>query len=94
MTWYWTFWTSPKGDGYVILAHQYMAAVLNQLNGADTSEVDDALARAAEILENGEPGSLRGPAGREAKELAGLLDDFNNGLVGPGHCSDAPPDGD
>jgi hypothetical protein len=35
LTWYQVFWTNPKnGNAYFILAHQYMAAILNQLNGA------------------------------------------------------------
>ncbi len=37
-TWYQVFWTPPSGgNAYYILAHQYMAARLNQLNGATST---------------------------------------------------------
>ena len=36
-TWYEVLWTAPKkGNAYYILAHAYIAAYLNELNGADT----------------------------------------------------------
>ncbi|PCC68353.1 hypothetical protein SAMN02745121_05080 [Nannocystis exedens] len=37
------FWTEPNGNAYYILAHPYMAAVLNGLANADTLMVDDLL---------------------------------------------------
>ena len=37
-TWYSLFWTPPAGgNAYIQLAHQYMAAKLNILNGASTT---------------------------------------------------------
>src|SRR4029078_469457 len=47
-TWYQVFWTAPKGGNvYYILAHQYEAAVLNILSGADsTAQVDATIALA------------------------------------------------
>ena len=89
-SWYQVFWTAPKGDAYYILAHQYMAAVLNQMNGANTSTIDSTLAAARTILANSAPGTLKGANANNAKTLAGILDQYNNGLIGPGHCSDAP----
>jgi hypothetical protein len=88
-TWYEVFWTNPKGgNAYYILAHQYMAAVLNQLTGAaSTSAVDAALAGAEAYF------SANGPTPKPADALrhqliawAGTLGDYNEGLIGPGHC--------
>ncbi len=46
-TWYQILWTAPKkGYAYYILAHAYIAAKLNELNGADTSVVASELAQA------------------------------------------------
>ena len=36
-TWYQVFWTPPAGNAFYNLAHQYMAAKLNILNGAATT---------------------------------------------------------
>jgi hypothetical protein len=36
--------TPPKGNAYYILAHQYIAAKLNILNGTSSTEVDEAIA--------------------------------------------------
>jgi hypothetical protein len=30
----------------------------------------------------------RGPSRDAGIDLAGLLDDYNNGIIGPGHCDD------
>lgn len=90
-TWYEAFWTPPrKGNAYWILAHQYMAAVLNQLNGANTpTEVSEAIGAAEAFLEDfGEYDGAKGKARKEMIELAGILAAYNEGQVGPGHCSE------
>lgn len=83
-------WTSPRGNAYYILAHQYIAAKLNILNGASTtSEVDAALAWAESFFGTYEPSdSLSKPLANQAKGYAATLDSYNNGLIGPGHCSE------
>lgn len=86
-------WTAPKGNAYFILAHAFIAAVLNGLNGADVSEVGDELAAAQTIFESHSPaqiGSLRPKADLRILilSLASTLDGYNNGLIGPGHCSE------
>lgn len=92
-TWYQVLWTAPSGGNvYYILAHAYIAAYLNILNGASsTPEVDAALAW-AEVFFNGntptEAGKLKGAARTVAITYAYLLDQFNNGYLGPGHCSE------
>jgi hypothetical protein len=92
-TWFEVFWTSPGGNVYYNLAHQYMAAVLNGLAGADTSEVDAAIAQATTLFETYTPaqvGAWRGNQGERQLfiSLANTLDDYNNGLIGPGHCDE------
>ena len=73
------------------LSRAYIAATLNGLNGADTTAVDAELAWAADWLANNTVdgvGSLKGKAkkaAQEAVEVAGTLDDYNNGIIGPGH---------
>jgi hypothetical protein len=77
-------WMPPRGDACKILAHAYIAAKLNQLNGVDTSTIADELAKAEELL-HACPGDY--PRSKIIA-LAELLDDFNNGLIGPEHCSE------
>jgi hypothetical protein len=88
-SWYQLFWTSPSGgNAYIILAHQYMAARLNVLAGAaSTPEVDSAIAWATTFFSTYTPSSSLSKAVRkQALAYADLLDDYNNGEIGPGHC--------
>lgn len=81
----------PKGgNAYEILAHQFIAASLN-LNGASAGvvEVDDAMAGAATYF-SGEPDGIPDPVEPTRSQLiswANTLDEFNRGIIGPGHCS-------
>lgn len=81
----WLGWlnTQPRGDKWIILAHQWIGAMNNAADASSTPDVDAALARGAEILQD-----CRVTSGEaaEAVGLSGLLDGYNNGLVGPGHC--------
>jgi hypothetical protein len=90
-SWYKVLWTSPKGgNAYYILAHQYIAAALNLLNGASSTEqVNEALAWAEQSFFNTyKPSSkLSTTVKNQALYYADLLDDYNNGYIGPGHCS-------
>jgi hypothetical protein len=95
-TWYQAFWTPPSGgNAYYQLAHQYEAAVLNMLNGADSSAVTATLNSALALLSNpaNTPtsiGKLKGndPLRAQFISLAGILGSYNTGLIGPGHCSE------
>jgi hypothetical protein len=90
-TWYQVLWTPPQGgNAYYILAHQYIAAELNMLNGAaSTAEVDAALTWAESFFNTYTPSSKLSKTVRaSAISYAELLDNYNNGLVGPGHCSE------
>ncbi len=91
--------TPPAGgDVSLILSHQLIAAMLNVASGAafSGSGIDDANAwLAANADGDGRlPFGVHGDA--DATALASALDDFNNGLTGPGHCdgSNDEDDGD
>lgn len=93
-TWFEVFWTSPQGNAYYNLAHQYMAAQLNLLAGASsTAAVDAAIAAATTLFGTYTPAQVAALAKNSALRaqflsLATTLDNYNNGLIGPGHCSD------
>jgi hypothetical protein len=94
-TFYQVLWTSPKGgNAYYILAHAYIAATLNFLDGASAPpEVMDAWNGATALFEVWTPdevGALHGnrPPRPELLSYAGVLDMYNNGILGPGHCSE------
>jgi hypothetical protein len=80
----------PKGgNAYEILAHQYIAALLN-LNGAaaGVTEVDDAMAGATDYFLN-EMAGIPNPVEPTRSQLiawAATLDQYNSGIIGPGHC--------
>jgi hypothetical protein len=89
-SWYNVLWTTPAGgNAYYILAHAYIAAHLNQLNGAAVpAEVSTALTFAVSFFNTYEPGStLTRSVRNSAISNAEILDNYNNGLIGPGHCS-------
>jgi hypothetical protein len=98
-SWYEVLWTEPQGgNAYYILAHAYIAAVLNELNGATVpAEVAAAMSEAESLLDeyDGNPQTMDGLKGKDAKEIrqdfvdtAMTLDDYNNGVTGPGHCTE------
>jgi hypothetical protein len=90
-TYYQVLWTNPQGgNAYYILAHAYIAAELNQLNGASsTAEVDAAMSWAKTFFNTYTPTSTLSRSVRNnAIANAAILDNYNNGLIGPGHCSE------
>jgi hypothetical protein len=85
-SWYDILWTETNGDAWYILGHQWIAATLNVAGGASTdAALDAAFAEAEALLVACEISAEDRPA---AIELSTVLDAFNNGLVGPGHCDD------
>jgi hypothetical protein len=87
-SWYEAFWTPPAGNPYWNLAHQYMAAVLNGLNGADQSAIESQLAAATTLLETYAPGDVTSRQRKGFLSLASAFDAYNNGVTGPGHCDE------
>src|SRR4030042_2701973 len=85
-TWYEVLWTTPAGgNAYYILAHAYIAAKLNFLNGASsTPEVDAALTEAEAFFASTAPTTHLSKALRgQILGYATILDNYNNGLIGP-----------
>lgn len=89
---------SSGGDAFIILARQYIAARLN-VKALDVCLEDsivsgalvgaETLLRAACISSSGYATPEKGSDIRdEFIAMAAILDSFNNGLLGPGHCDD------
>jgi hypothetical protein len=77
----------PSGDITYVLVKQLIAAVLNNLNGADGSAVEAAVTEADKWLEDHPFDSQ--PNGEDLEvgaALARLLEDYNTGVIGPGRC--------
>ncbi len=79
--------TEPGGDATYILAHQLIAAKLNVLKGADpgavTTTITDADNWLGEHLLGSDPSN---PDRAQGIALADTLDEYNNGVIDPGHC--------
>jgi hypothetical protein len=92
-SWHRVLRTPPRrGNAYYILAHAYVAAYLNGLNGADTTVINDEMAQAEFLLDeyDGDPKPMRKIRGRVRRRfirLARVLNKYNRGRIGPGHCS-------
>jgi hypothetical protein len=71
--------TPPKGSQYIILAHQYMTALMNASGASVPADVQAAMDAAETYFSTGS-GSIAG--------VADILDAYNNGLAagGPAHC--------
>ncbi|WP_243090882.1 helix-turn-helix transcriptional regulator [Thermus neutrinimicus] len=72
------------------LAHQYIAAKLNVLKGAYAPpEVLDAITWAENFFHTYGPASnLSKSLVNQARYYAGILGQYNEGKIGPGHCSE------
>jgi len=78
--------TPPKGSQYIILAHQYLTALLNIQGGSSVPPaVQTALNTAAAYFAGGSAGT--GDPNVDITGVSTILDDYNNGLTGPGHCN-------
>jgi hypothetical protein len=87
--------TPVAGNPYWTLARAYAAAELNGLAGASQTAVAASLADAAALLATVTPldlsrlhGGRDGGLRDQVIALASHLDDYNNGLIGPGHCDE------
>jgi hypothetical protein len=82
----------PGANGLVSLAHQLIAAKLNIAQGADPTAASAAITAAdAQIGALVVPpigGGYLSPA--STSNTTQILDDYNNGIIGPGHCLDTP----
>jgi hypothetical protein len=84
--------TPTAGNAYYILARQFIAAKLNILAGASApTTVTNAITEAEGLFNTYTPaqiGSLSGSAAVRVRfiQLAAILDSYNMGIIGPGHC--------
>jgi hypothetical protein len=80
--------TSVGGNGLISLAHQLIGAKLNIANGADPTAAAAAIAAADAQIGN----LVIPPIGggyihpSQTGSNTQTLDDYNNGVIGPGHC--------
>lgn len=80
---------SVRGNGLVSLAHQLIAAKLNVANGADPSVISATIAVVDALI----GGLVVPPVGSgflspsSTSSYTQVLDDYNNGIIGPGHCA-------
>ena len=89
----------PKGNAQFNLPHQYIAAKLNMLDGADGSAISLALSQATALFNqytDEQVAAFKGKSGKEIRaefaRLAGILGSHNERLISPGHCDeDAVP---
>ncbi len=88
------FETPPAGDASLTLVHQLVAARLNVLHGASEDAVATTFVEADAWMAAHADADGRLPYGIEAATaaeaqavtLAGTLEAFNEGAIGPGHC--------
>jgi hypothetical protein len=88
-------WTPVRGNAYFSLASAYIAAKFNGLNGASLSVVQAAYDQSTALLSTYTPAqiaALKGKPGTDLRSkfisLSQVLNAFNMGLSGPGHCSE------
>ena len=72
---------------WYILAHQWIAAKLNQATGASTGAMVDHALNHGEAIMTGNCTTIPSEMQSITREYAELLDNYNNGFTGPGHCS-------
>ncbi|HEX5130924.1 MAG TPA: hypothetical protein VFX92_00405 [Candidatus Krumholzibacteria bacterium] len=83
---------SVQGNGLVSLAHQLIGAKLNIAAGADPTDASAAIAAADAQI----GGLVVPPVGAgyihpsQTSANTQTLDDYNNGIIGPGHCGTVP----
>ncbi|GAB3431582.1 hypothetical protein NX773_08155 [Massilia solisilvae] len=92
LTWQQILDTPPRGNAYIILADQFIAAVLNRNAGASAPQgVQDVMAAARDWFASGTTLQTCSPGTCELqKTWAATLDVYNNGNYpgGPPHCPD------
>jgi len=87
--------TQPQGNGAISLAHQLIAAKLNICQGANPTAAS-ACINAADALISGCGADKLPPFGGcnlapgSTSTLTQCLDNYNQGLTGPGHCQETP----
>ncbi|RKX27551.1 MAG: hypothetical protein DRP45_00770 [Candidatus Zixiibacteriota bacterium] len=76
-------------NGLVKLMAQFLAVKLNGANGADLGAVADEIADADQVLTDyscSDWDNLSRKQKKAINKLKSTFDDYNNGIIGPGHC--------
>jgi hypothetical protein len=76
------------GNGLISLAHQLIAAKLNVANGASDAAIASTIAAADALIDSLQVPPV-GAGYLEPSTTSGLtttLDNYNKGIIGPGHC--------
>ena len=82
---------STRGDATYILMQQLIAAMLNVANGADPSAAQATINAASAWMAQNPVGSKpKDPTRQVGIDYSVILDNYNNGIIGPGHCGGAP----
>ena len=89
-TWLAVLETAPKeGNPYYILAHQYIAAAMNAKSASVPTAVATAITNATTYFGKATPNDWSAKGAYSKSQLTGwadLLDAYNSGKLGPGHC--------
>jgi len=81
-------YSDKSSDGIAKLRGQLLAAKLNDAAGASTADVDATiLASDAFLATHGVWSGLSASEQQQVLAWKSALDDYNNGVTGPGHCS-------
>lgn len=84
--------TPAQGNGLISLAHQLIAAKLNIAYGASSAAIASTIAAADAQIGNlvipPVGGGFLAPGSTSSKTTS--LDQWNNGVTGPGHCTEVP----
>jgi hypothetical protein len=90
-TWFDILQTEPQGNDWFLLAHQWIASELNGAQGASVPpEVQTGMSEAATLLA-GNCSSIPKNLTPFATDLSDLLEKYNSGRIGPGHCAENAP---
>lgn len=92
LTWQEILDSPTRGDAYLILAHQYIAAVLNRAAGASAPPAVQGVISGATAWFNGDVtlGECRAGGCPLQRSWAAILDAYNNGTYpgAPRHCDE------
>jgi hypothetical protein len=93
MTYYQIMSSNSSNGVYYSLARQFIAAGLNYLSGADFTAAQTAWNSALHLFQTYTPQqaqAMKGNAKAQWTDLYQILANYNEGLIGPGHCYNEP----
>jgi len=90
LTWHELLRTEPRGgNAYIIMAHQYIATYLNVYSGVNPTVILETMHYAEELLMTySSADELSQDVRQDFLQTKDMLEMFNEGYIGPGHCDD------